>query len=265
MKPVRKRYPLDPAEERTLALDLVLTQLILLALGAAGSFVVGLVEAGSIDGALSGGFWWRSVLASLASRPPGETAASALLLLAVLLAVGGVGERLAWNTMGGRRSIVESRRGVNGEIARMRVPVFVVLMCVSGFAEELLFRYVLAGGVASALELVVPRGAATLVALAVSCIAFWLVHERYRDPFTTTLTLALGLALGLAYLFSDSLAVVFLAHAAYDVADLVAERVKMRLEDDYFHGPAPARAILDMLEERRGGEGHAAEEEMSGE
>ena len=118
-------------------------------------------------------------------------------------------------------------------------------MAITGFVEELLFRYAAIGLVGTLLARILPGAAAMAAALLVSSIAFWFVHGRYRDAGYAVIITALGLAFGALYVASGSLAACAIAHALYDLGVLGIARVKMRREPDYFGGPAPTRVYLD--------------------
>lgn len=244
--------PLDAEEAQVLAANLLISQLIMLAIGIAGSAVAEGVRSGDWMQATVGLGWLRSIAGSLASRPAAETLALGCLVAVALAFVAWAGERRALSTERGRASVLKSRRGVNGELARLPLAVLVPAMLLTGFAEELLFRFALMGLALAALAPVLPAPAAAGVALLVSSTAFWLAHARYRDPTTAVLTLALGLSLGALFLGSGSLAVAALAHALYDLIVLMASRRQMRRDPGYFGGPAPTRALLDQLEEQEG-------------
>ncbi len=89
-------------------------------------------------------------------------------------------------------------------------PVLVALSIVAGVGEELLFRGAVQGWLTQSLGVV--------VAIAVASVLFGLVHYVSFTYFLVAT--GLGLLLGVAYALSDSLALVMIWHAIYDVIAL---------------------------------------------
>lgn len=89
-------------------------------------------------------------------------------------------------------------------------PVLVALSVVAGVGEELLFRGAVQGWLAGSLSEVVAIGVASLL--------FGLVHYVSFTYFLVAT--GLGLLLGTAYVLSDSLALVMVWHAVYDMIAL---------------------------------------------
>ncbi len=155
-------------------------------------------------------------------------------------------ERRALANDEGRAAVFETRRGLNGELPRLPFPALVILMAITGFVEELLYRYAAIGLLSALIGCVLPGGIAAAIALVASSIAFWLSHGHYRNAGHAVIVTAIGLALGAAYLISGSLAVAAIAHALYDLAVLATARVQVRRNPDYFGGsPPPDRLIVD--------------------
>lgn len=243
-----KAPALDPQEALTLTANLVISQLILLAVGCVGAVVLAGLSSGDWGAAVLGFSWVGLIGQSLTALDLIPTLAAGCGLAAAFTIVAYLFEKRALSTEKGRQSIMRTRQGVNGELARLPFPALVALMALTGFSEELLFRFALMGIVAHLVALALPAPAAALIALFVASIAFWFSHVRYRDLATTVLTLGLALVLGIAFLVTGSLAVVAIAHALYNLCVLVVARVQMSRDPDYFGGPAPTRAMLDQLE-----------------
>ena len=239
---------LDPQETWVLTANLLLSQLILLVIGVVGSIVLAGIASGDWGGAALGFGWAEAIRRSLGAQPFAVTLVAGCGLAAAFTVVAYLAERRALSTDAGRESVMRTRQGVNGELARLPIPLVVVLMALTGFAEELLFRFALMGIVMQLLAPVLPGAVGAAIALFVSSTVFWLSHVRYRDLATTVLTLGLALVLGGAFLATGSLAVVAIAHALYDIAVLAIARIQMSRDPDYFGGPAPTRAMLDQLE-----------------
>lgn len=250
-QPVREKYPLDAEEESTLVSNLALSQVLMLAGGCIVIAVIVGATTNNWSDAFVGGGWARAIAIALATMPLTDTAIAGCLLAVVLFALAWAAQWRAAQTDEGRASILEARRGVNGEFPRMKTFAIVLLMIAAGCAEELLFRYALINGLLAFLNAFMPMPAliAGFVALVVSSFVFWLAHVRYRDFMSTVLTLILAFVLGLAYIVTGSLAVVIIAHALYDIAEVLYERSLMLKEEDYFGGPAPKRVLLEQIEE----------------
>ena len=243
-----KPTPLDHQEALVLTANLLISQLILLAIGVVASIVAAGIASGDWGAGVLGFAWAGMIRQSLGALAPIPTLAAGISLAAAFTVAAFLAEKRALSTEAGRQSVLKTRQGINGELARLPFPLIIALMAVTGFAEELLFRFALMGIVMQLLAPVLPGLAVAAIALFVSSAAFWFAHVRYRDLTTTVLTLGLALLLGGAFLATDSLAVVAAAHALYDIAVLVIARVQMSRDPDYFGGPAPTRAMLDQLE-----------------
>jgi membrane protease YdiL (CAAX protease family) len=90
-----------------------------------------------------------------------------------------------------------------------------LLSTAAGIGEETLFRGLLQGGVAHAVESPYRIG----IALAVSSIAFGLCHYLSKTYFV--LTTLIGLYLGWLYLWTGNLMAPIVTHAVYDFVALV--------------------------------------------
>ena len=243
-----KPAPLDSQEAWVLTANLLISQLILLAIGIAGSIALAGLASGDWMDATFGFDWADTIWHSLDALSLAPTLTVGCALAASFTAIAYLSERRALSTDRGRQSVLRTRQGINGELARLPLPLIVVLMALTGFSEELLFRFALVGIVEELLSPILPGFAGATVALLASSVAFWLSHVRYRDLVTTVLTLALAFVLGGAFLVSGSLAVVAAAHTLYDISVLVIARIQMTNDPGYFGGPAPTRAMLDQLE-----------------
>ncbi len=244
----RNRYPLDGHEARSLVANLAVSQGILLLAGFAGAIVLTGLASGNWEQTVFGSEWIRSVVVSLSANPAQAAVAGAALAL-VLLALAWTCERWALRSPSGRKAVIATRQGINGEMPRLPASAIVVLMVLTGFTEELLFRFVLLGLLLYGFSLFVPSLLAAIVAVFVSSFVFWIAHVRYRDFWSSALILALAVLLNVAYLATGSLLLVVIAHAGYDLVTLFAERRKMVREPDYFHGKIPNRIILDATEQ----------------
>lgn len=239
--------PVALDEAAAIVINLVITQVVMLATGLAGAVVCAGVASGDWEAAVLGFGWVDGVTASLGALPAAPTALAAVCFGAVLCIAAYFWEKRAFAKRD-RADVLRLRRGVDGELPRLPVVVWFVLMVLTGFAEELLFRYALCGLAVELLAGVLPHFAAAVAAVVLSSVVFWLAHARYRSLASTTATLLLGVALGTAFVVTESLAVAAGAHALYNIGVLAIARFRMRRDPDYFGGPAPTRALLDQLE-----------------
>lgn len=243
-----KPTPLDRQEALVLTANLLISQLILLAIGVVASIVETGIASGDWGAAVLGFAWVGTIRQSLGALGALPTLAAGIGLAAAFAVAALLAEKRALSTEAGRQSVLKTRQGVNGELARLPFPLVIALMALTGFTEELLFRFAVMGIVMQLLAPVLPGPVVAAIALFVSSTVFWFSHVRYRDLTTTVLTLGLALVLGGAFLATGSLAVVAIAHALYDIAVLAVARIQMSRDPDYFGGPAPTRAMLDQLE-----------------
>lgn len=244
----RRKYPLDDGEERSLVLNLAASQGLLVLLGFAGAAVLAGLTSGDWAHSVFGFGWIGTVVDAVTTGLPYAPAVG-LALACAFLALAWAGERIASGSGPGRDSILSTRRGINGELPRLPVSALAVLMALTGFAEELLFRFAAIGLLLYGSLLFMPPTLGAIVAVFVSSFVFWLSHVRYRDFWSSALTLIIAVMLGVAYLVTGSLLAVAVAHAAYDFAELLIERRKMVREPDYFGGETPNRVILDAMDQ----------------
>ena len=237
--------PLDGEEAWALALASLLSQAIALVCGIVGAVLLTGATTGDWFAATMGFGWACGIADSLTALPPLPTVAAGVAAAALLWVGAWLNERRALANDEGRAAVFETRRGLNGELPRLPFPALVILMAITGFVEELLYRYAIIGLASLLLGFVLPGGIATVIALVASSIAFWLSHGHYRNAGHAVIVTVIGLALGAVYLISGSLAVAAIAHALYDLAVLAAARMQMRRDPGYFGGPAPNRLIID--------------------
>lgn len=248
----RKAYPLDADEERALLLNTILSQLLFLAIGLFGACVVAGLASGDWTGAFLGMGWARAIGASLCALPAPTTIVCGVALSAAMFALNALVERCARRAEAGREAVAEARRGIDGELPRLPLPALFATMALVGACEELLFRFALLGGLWRLFALAVPLWLAGAAALLFSSFVFWLLHVRYRDAWSSLLTLAFALILGTAFMTTGSLGAVAIAHGLYDLAATLAERERMRRDPDYFCGPAPRRVLMNEIEREPG-------------
>ena len=246
----RKKYPLAPGEEKALMANSTLSQAMLLVGGVVAAMVVSGLLTGEWFTAVVGFGWADAIADSILAMNAGLTVGVGLALALAFLVLGAVVEWVALRFEGGKESVYEARRGLNGELIRLSWPNIILLMCMTGCAEELLFRFGLYGVIQIGFAMVAPAWYASLFALVISSVVFWMAHVRYRDLWSTILVLVMAFALGIAFAVTGSIAVVAIAHAVYDTVDIAIERHRLSRDDDYFQGPAPDRILLDMLDEQ---------------
>lgn len=244
-----EKYPLNLDEEHAIITSMLASESLLLVIGVVGSIIACGITTGDWVGAIIGFGWARSIAASCMALSALDTAIAAAITTAVVLAFSRVAEFVACQTEVGLANVMWNRRGINGEIPRVGAYSLFAGMLAAGFAEELLFRFVLLGGLASLLSLFVSGAIATGIAVVVSTLAFWFAHEEYRDPYTISVTLGMSLLFAAAFVVTGSYLVVAIAHAAYDIIDIEIEGSRMIDEDDYFGGEPPQSVLLDIYEE----------------
>ncbi len=246
-----EKYPLNLDEEDLLLSNIFMSESLLLVVGVVGSVIACGATTGDWADATVGFGWARSIASSCVALSAADTAIATIVVVVAMLAFARAAEFVASLSRAGRAVIVWNRQGINGEIPRIGSYSLFAGMFAAGFAEELLFRFVLLGGLTGVLSLFVPSSTATIVALVASTALFWLAHEGYRDPYTVAVTLGVSLMLGVAFLVTGSYLVVAIAHAVYDIVDIEIEGARMIDDDDYFDGDVPQSILLDMYEEMR--------------
>lgn len=244
-----EKYPLDRGEQNCLISNMLASECLLLVIGVVGSMLASGIVSGDWFGSIIGFGWAHEIALSCMKLSAIDTIVAAVVVTAISLAVAHAIEFVAARTTSGRRSIIESRRGINGEIPRIDSYAVFAGMFAAGFAEELVFRFVLVGGLAALLGLFIPAKIAVIVAILVSTGVFVYAHDEYRDWYTLSACVAMSLVLCVAFAVTGSYLVVALAHAAYDIIDIEIEGSRMVDEEDYFLGEVPQSVMLDMYEE----------------
>lgn len=244
-----EKYPLDMGEQNCLISNMLASESLLLLIGVVGSMIASGIASGDWFGSIIGFGWAHEIALSCMKLSAIDTIVAAIVVTAIALAVAHAIELVASHTTSGRLSIIASRRGLNGEIPRIDSYAVFAGMAAAGFAEELLFRFVLVGGVAVLLSLFIPAKIAVIAAIVISTAVFVYAHEEYRDWYTLLVCVAMSLVMCVAFAVTGSYVVVALAHAAYDIIDIEIEGSRMVNEDDYFFGEVPQSVMLDMYEE----------------
>lgn len=243
-----RRLPrLDAEEALALCFSLTLSQGLFLACGVVGAIVLAGLASGDWPAAVLGG-WLQGIEASVRAFPTAVTVGAACALALILFALSWNSEKRALSSEEGRAAVMRSRQSINGEMPRVPLLALIVLMTLTGIAEELLFRYVIFGLAQQLLTPLLPGFVAAVIGLVISSVAFFLAHGG-RPELATSGTFLLGVAFGVAYLATGSLAIVALAHALYDLLVLLVRRRQMRRDPDYFGGPAPQRVVMDEPDE----------------
>lgn len=236
-------------EQNCLISNMLASESLLLLIGVVGSIIASGIASGDWLGSTIGFGWAREIALSCMKLSAIDTIVTAIVVTVIALAVAHAIEFVAAHTTSGRLSIIASRRGLNGEIPRIDSYAVFAGMCAAGFAEELLFRFVLVGGVAVLLGLFIPAIIAVIAAVIISTAVFVYAHEEYHDWYTLLVCVAISLVMCIAFVITGSYMVVALAHAAYDIIDIEIEGSRMVNEDDYFFGEVPQSVMLDMYEE----------------
>ena len=141
-----EKYPLDVGEQNCLISNMLASECLLLLIGVVGSMVASGVVSGDWFGSIVGFGWAHEIALSCMKLSVIDTIVAAIVVTVIALAVAHAIEFVASHTTSGRLSIIASRRGLNGEIPRIDSYAVFAGMCAAGFAEELLFRFVLVGG-----------------------------------------------------------------------------------------------------------------------
>ena len=171
-------------EQNCLISNMLASECLLLLIGVVGSMVASGVVSGDWFGSIVGFGWAHEIALSCMKLSAIDTIVAAIVVTVIALAVAHAIEFVASHTTSGRLSIIASRRGLNGEIPRIDSYAVFAGMCAAGFAEELLFRFVLVGGVTVLLGLFIPAKIAVIAAVVISTAVFVYAHEEYRDWYT---------------------------------------------------------------------------------
>ena len=179
-------------EQNCLISNMLASECLLLLIGVVGSMVASGVVSGDWFGSIVGFGWAHEIALSCMKLSAIDTIVAAIVVTVIALAVAHVIEFVASHTTSGRLSIIASRRGLNGEIPRIDSYAVFAGMAAAGFAEELLFRFVLVGGVTVLLGLFIPAKIAVIAAVVISTAVFVYAHEEYRDWYTLLVCVAIS-------------------------------------------------------------------------
>ena len=236
-----EKYPLPQEECDRLLKTILLSALVWLGAGIVLAIIVTCIRTG---GFLAGGnpmAWVNDIAATLF---PHWTMIA--LPLAALVLVEGVQAWRMPRSPGFRESTIQIRQGITGEMPRMPVLPMFFLMLLTGFSEELVFRYGLIGLLALLLAFILPDGAAIVISVLLSTAIFTVVHTQYKGAWHMAAVFVLGLVMGVVFVLTGSLLSVAFAHGMYDFGILLAERANMVREDDYFDGKVPVDVLAGM-------------------
>ncbi len=250
-----KKYPLPESEQDALFRVAMVSEGLILAAGLAVAFALS-IAAGGIGHAFP--FGWLADIGSV-MKPHWIMVALPIVMVVLLEAFDYVGTRSSESY---RQAIMNTRRGITGEMPRMPMWRIALAMMAAGACEELLFRYGLLGLALWVLNMLLPHPAAAMLSVVAVSVVFWGAHVQYRDAWTSAFTIISACILGGAYLASGSLLSVMVAHAVYNTADMIIERRKMVAEADYFGGDAPIDAVA--RESERLSRQKPTERELSG-
>ncbi len=236
---------LDTVEAIALVLATLLKQFSFLVASVVFLVVMDALVAGKGISSLTMFSWASPVFASLTAQPLHVAIGAACVTAFVLFALATWQEARGLKNENARRSIMASRQGIAGEMPRLPLLAIIALMALVGFSEELLFRFLLLGTLKNALAPLCGVAASIVVAIFLSTLAFYLAHTSSNNAGPVFTCLLLGVILGVAYVASGSLAIVAAAHALYNIAVLVSQRIEMRRNPNYFGGPIPTRVYVD--------------------
>lgn len=169
--------------------------------------------------------------------------ACAIVLAALMFVIDRAAEWLAWRTPQGREEVLDVRRGLSGEIARLPLGKIAPLMLGVGCAEEAGFRFAVIGVVMAVAEPVLGFAGAAIIAVVASTVVFTLMHTQYHCLYANVVVSTIGLLLGAFYVLTGMLAAVALAHALYDFGVTAFEAHRTVHNPDYFEGEAPTNAV----------------------
>lgn len=252
----REKFPLPQEEEGRLTQVLVGSVLATTVAAIICTIVLCCLRGEDLWQAVTNG-WARAWADALAIGWPWSLAC-AIALAALMFAIDRAAEGLAWRTAKGREEVLEVRRGLSGEIARLPLGKIAPLMLGVGCAEEVGFRFAVIGVVMVVAEPVLGFAGAAIIAVIASTAVFTLMHTQYHCLYANLVVTTIGLLLGTFYVLTGMLAAVALAHALYDFGITAFEARRMARDPDYFQGEAPVNAVKDeidrQIKEREGGQ-----------
>ena len=145
-----------------------------------------------------------------------------------------------------REELTATRQGVNGELPRLPLAYRVALCIFVGFTEEVAFRYGLLGFLIAVSQAFIPGVLSLAAAVIIAAGVFALMHAQYNGAWTLSIVFGIGIVFGGAWIYTDNLLVVIVAHALYDFIDMQIERHHMTHEPDYFEGKVPNYILVGM-------------------
>lgn len=244
----REKFPLPQEEESRLTQVLVGSALATTLAAIICTIVLCCLRGEDLWQAVTSG-WAAAWADGLAVGWPWSVACAVVLAL-LMFAIDRVAEGLAWRTAKGREEVLEVRRGLSGEIARLPLGKIAPLMLAIGCAEEAGFRFAVIGVVMAVAEPSLGFAGAAIIAVAASTAVFTLMHTQYHCLYANLVVAAVGLLLGAFYVLTGMLAAVALAHTLYDFGVTVFEAHRMVHDPSYFQGDAPVNAVNDELEQQ---------------
>lgn len=142
-------------------------------------------------------------------------------------------------------------QGLTGELGCLDKKYFPVVAFLNIF-EELLFRGTIIPICLAIAAFVGLSGyPASMFALVVSVILFWLIHMDYRNKTSIITTIFGGTLLGMFYLMWGSLIICWLAHIVYNFYVLTREFRNACEDPDFFGGKQPTTILMDMEAEAK--------------
>lgn len=235
-----EKYPLPKEESARLLKAIALSALIWLGVGIVLAVIIACIRTGGFLSGVDPAVWGGDIVAAMS---PHWT--MVVLPIVALAMVEGV---QAWRfprSESFRASTYKIRQGITGEMPRIPALPMFFLMLLTGFSEELVFRYGLIGLLAMLLAYVLPDPAAAIIALLVASIAFTVVHTQYKDTYVMAAVFVMALMMGATYLLTGSLLSVAFTHGMYNFSILLIERWLMVRQDDYFGGKVPVNELAE--------------------
>ena len=237
---------LDREEALLLVFSALITQAVFLILALVGSMVLEGLSTGDWFYAIVQFGWIASLADSIQALPPHQTLIAALALGVVVFLLVDLTEKRTAKNEEAQRCIIESHQGLHGELPRLPILVIVILMSITGICEELLFRYVLMGLILQLFSGLIGAIAAAVIAVIVSTTLFCFAHTGTQGNGSLLIWISLGLIFSVVFAVTNSIALVIIAHALYDILVLLALRMEMyRDPKAFFGGFIPTRTLID--------------------